>query len=72
MLGNYIPNLIKIHEKLIKLLRFEDVKKPLLFVMSLDFSPYFNDFSQIFDSYLEDGGLRAVFFLEMLTVFSNV
>ena len=30
MSGNYIPNLIKIHEKLIKLLRFEDVKKALI------------------------------------------
>ena len=29
MSGNYIPNLIKIHEKLIELLRFEDMKKAL-------------------------------------------
>ena len=54
MSGNYIPNFIKIHEKLVKLLRVEDVKKALTICVSLDFFPYFNDYPHIFDSFFRE------------------
>ena len=56
MSGNYIPNFIKIHEKLIKLLRFEDVKKALIICYVPWFFPFFNDFSHIFDIFCGAGG----------------
>ena len=61
MSGNYIPNFIKIHEKLIKLLRFEDVKKALIVCYVPLFFPFFNDFSHIFDIFLRMVIIKAFF-----------